>query len=354
MPRNGSGVYGPPAGTTATPNTPIESAKYNAYVADNAEAMTNSVNVNGTAPWQANQPMGNNKFTGMLGGSAAGDSANLGQVQSGIVAHAASVGGTADAITATFSPVFTAYTAKMRFRFTAGGANTVTAPTINVDTLGNKTIKKLNGAALAAGDIAGSGHVCECVYDGTDVLLLNPAAVATPTSIGKHTIFVPASAMIPRTTNGATSITLESPTNRVMRQALVFSPSVTQYAQFAVAMPKGWNAGTVTARFAWEHPATTVNFGVAWGIQGLTLADDDAFENAFGTAQVVTDTGGTTNDHYKTAETSAVTLSNTPAKGDTAIFQIYRDTANGSDNMAVDAYLFGVELYLTTDAATDA
>ena len=34
MPRNGSGVYGPPAGTTATPNTPIESAKYNAYVAD--------------------------------------------------------------------------------------------------------------------------------------------------------------------------------------------------------------------------------------------------------------------------------------------------------------------------------
>jgi hypothetical protein len=56
MPRNGSGVYGPPAGTTATSNTPIESAKYNAYVADNAEAMTNSINVDGTAPWQTNQP----------------------------------------------------------------------------------------------------------------------------------------------------------------------------------------------------------------------------------------------------------------------------------------------------------
>jgi hypothetical protein len=28
MPRNGSGVYGPPAGTAAVPNTPIESAKY--------------------------------------------------------------------------------------------------------------------------------------------------------------------------------------------------------------------------------------------------------------------------------------------------------------------------------------
>ncbi|WP_119271419.1 hypothetical protein [Taklimakanibacter deserti] len=174
MPRNGSGVYGPPAGTTATPNTPIESAKYNAYVADNAEAMTNSINVNGTAPWQANQPMGGFKFTNQGAGTAATDSANLGQVQSDIVAHAASVGGSADAITAIFAPTFTAYTAKMRFRFTAGAMNTSVNPTISVDGLGAKTIKKLNGVALAIGDITGAGHICDCVYNGTDVILLNP------------------------------------------------------------------------------------------------------------------------------------------------------------------------------------
>ena len=34
MPRDGSGVYSAPAGTTATPNTTIESAKYNALVSD--------------------------------------------------------------------------------------------------------------------------------------------------------------------------------------------------------------------------------------------------------------------------------------------------------------------------------
>lgn len=34
MPRNGSGVYSPPSGTTATPQTTIESGKYNAFVAD--------------------------------------------------------------------------------------------------------------------------------------------------------------------------------------------------------------------------------------------------------------------------------------------------------------------------------
>lgn len=41
MPRNGSGVFSAPAGTTATPNTPIESAKYNAFVAD----LTNDLNL---------------------------------------------------------------------------------------------------------------------------------------------------------------------------------------------------------------------------------------------------------------------------------------------------------------------
>lgn len=179
MPRNGSGVYGPPAGTAAVPNTTIESADYNAVISDIAQALTDSVNVQGTAPFQASQPMGGNKLTNLGSGAAASDSVNLGQAQSDLVAHATAVGGTADAITATFSPAFTAWTAKMRFRFAAGGANTVTTPTVNVDSLGAKTIKKLNGAALAVGDIAGSGHVCDCVYNGTDVILLNfaPAAV---------------------------------------------------------------------------------------------------------------------------------------------------------------------------------
>lgn len=178
MPRNGSGVYGPPAGTAAVPNTTIESADFNAVVADIAQALTDSVNVQGTAPYQSNQPMGGNKLTGLGVGSAAGDSANIGQIQADIIAHAASVAGTADAIAATFSPAFTAYAPKMRFRFTAGAANTIAAPTVNVDGLGPKTVKKLNGVALAVGDIAGVGHVCDCVYNGTDVILLNYAPLA--------------------------------------------------------------------------------------------------------------------------------------------------------------------------------
>jgi hypothetical protein len=77
MPRNGSGIYGPPPGTAAVPNTTIESAKYNAVVTDISQALTESVNVGGTAPFQANQSMGNNKLIAMGPGIAAGDSVNL-------------------------------------------------------------------------------------------------------------------------------------------------------------------------------------------------------------------------------------------------------------------------------------
>lgn len=108
-------------------------------------------------------------------GSLALHAATIAQTQSDIFAQAATVGGTGDAIVLTFSPTFAAWTANMRFRFTATAANTVTNPTINADSLGTKTVKKLNGAVLRAGDIAGSGHICECVYNGSDVILLNPA-----------------------------------------------------------------------------------------------------------------------------------------------------------------------------------
>jgi hypothetical protein len=99
-------------------------------------------------------------------------------VQSDIVAHAAAVSGTPDVITVTFAPAFAAYAARMRFRFTAIGANSTTNPMINVDGLGAKTIKKLAGLPLAVADIGGPGHICECIYNGTDVILLNFAPLA--------------------------------------------------------------------------------------------------------------------------------------------------------------------------------
>jgi hypothetical protein len=135
---------------------------------------------------------------------------------------------------------------------------------------------------------------------------------------------------------------------------LDFDPSTIEYAQFAIPMPKKWNAGTITVRFRWSHAATTTNFGVVWAAQALALSDDDAIAQNFGTAQTVTDTGGTTNDLYISAETAAITIAGSPAKEDSVVVRVYRVATDGSDTMAIDARLHAVEVFVTTDADTDA
>lgn len=91
----------------------------------------------------------------------------------------ANAGGTADAITATYSPAVTALTNGMTFGVRASSANATTTPTFtpNSGTIAAKTIVKGNGLPLVASDIAGGGHWIEMQYDSTldRWVLLNPA-----------------------------------------------------------------------------------------------------------------------------------------------------------------------------------
>lgn len=186
---------------------------------------------------------------------------------------------------------------------------------------------------------------------GTGSVKIGGNAVATA---GKQTAWVPALAMTPRTTNGAARGSVETTTNKVMISTLDFDAAVVEYAQFNAKMPKGWNEGTVTAVFEWSHAATTTNFGVAWSLAAVAISDGDAIDAARGTAQTVTDTGGTTDTKYSTAETSAITIGGTPVEGDWVVFEVARQVANGGDTMAIDARLHGLWLLYTTNAANDA
>lgn len=182
----------------------------------------------------------------------------------------------------------------------------------------------------------------------------DPANLAISTlGTGKQSIWIPATAMTARTTNGAASGTVQTTTNLVMLKSLDFDATTQEFAQFNFLAPKGWNEGTVTFKAVWSHAATTVNFGVAWSLAGQAFSDDDALDTAFGTAIVVTDTGGTTNDAYLTAESAAVTIGSSPAEGDWLVFQVARVPADGGDTMAIDARLHGVMLLYTTNANTD-
>lgn len=172
--------------------------------------------------------------------------------------------------------------------------------------------------------------------------------------VGKHTIWVPATQMVARTTNGAASGTVETTTNKNMIRTLDFDASTQEFAQFEIALPKSWDEGTVTFQPVWSHASTANNFGVVWALQGLARGDGDAQDAAFGTEQTSTDTGGTTDDLYIGPESAAITLAGTVVELDVLLFQIKRNVADSADTMAVDARLHGVKLFYTTDAATDA
>lgn len=211
------------------------------------------------------------------------------------------------------------------------------------------------------------------MYDGTYTGTLTPArmhagnstinCVMTPTDfqrngvsivpLGQQAIWVPAVSMIPRTTNGPATDTFETATNRVMMKTLAFDSTVNEHAQFWVQMPKSWDEGTIIYQAIWSQSNTTTNFGVAWALSAVAFADDDAADTAFGTEVIVTDTGGTNNDIYITAESAAVTVAGSPGNEEFVCFQVKRLPANASDTMTVDARLHGIKIHYTTNAATD-
>ena len=158
--------------------------------------------------------------------------------------------------------------------------------------------------------------------------------------------WIPAAAWIPRTTNGCGVDSREiGSTNRQNFDELLFDAATLEYAQALHILPSTYDNATVTVRFYWT--ASSGSGGVVWGIQGRALADDDALDIAFGTAQTVTDTLLATNDMHITSATSAVTLGGTPAANRPIQFQLYRDATNASDTLAVDARLLGVEISFT-------
>ena len=171
---------------------------------------------------------------------------------------------------------------------------------------------------------------------------------------GVHSIPIPATGMYTASTNGAAAGSSESSTNAVMLKTFDFDKDTDEYVQFQVPMPKSWNEGTITAKFYWSHASTSTNFGVSWGIQGVSFGDSDALDAAFGTGIVVDDTGGTTDDVFVSAATGAVTIAGSPAAEDLVIFRVYRDVSDANDTLAVDARLHAVKLDVTTDTGNDA
>ena len=172
-------------------------------------------------------------------------------------------------------------------------------------------------------------------------------------TVGKETIFVPAAAMYPTTTNGCAALAqVEGTAGRPEIKALDFDPSSDENAQFTVAFPKSWNESTITFK-AFFTVTGTDSGTVSWALSGVATADNDAIDVAFGTAVAPTAKAhsGTSGDINVTAESGNVTIAGSPSTDEMVFFNIMRDVS--ADDQTGDARLLGIQIFFTTDAAND-
>jgi hypothetical protein len=229
---------------------------------------------------------------------------------------------------------------------------TATSSAVNEITLANAATGN-NPTLTASGDDSNIGIALQT--KGTGVIQAEDAGgtVAAVKIAGKETMWIPASAMYGSDTNGADAQQVETTATRPDMKVLDFDASTAEYAQFSIAFPKSWNAGTVTYQVYWT-PSSTNTGDCIFGLQGVSCGDSDTLDVAYGTGVEVTDAGiGTVEDQQITSESGAVTIT-AAAVGEQTYFQLYRDAADGSDDFTGDARVLGIRLFFTTDLANDA
>ena len=199
MSYNGSGTFNiNTAGQPVVTGTTITSTAFNLLTADLATGLTTALTKDGQTTPTANIPMGAFKITGLGAGTAATDAAQYGQLQAGATTIATVTG--TDTLTGSLTPAIAAYATGNLFSFVAAATNTGAA-TINLNSLGAKSITKQGSTALSAGDIV-SNQLYLIEYDGTRFQLINPSSVSGVLSVSfGSTGLTPSTA-----TNGAITV----------------------------------------------------------------------------------------------------------------------------------------------------
>jgi len=200
MSYNGTGTFNiNTAGQPVVTGTTITSTAFNLLTADLATGLTTALTKDGQTTPTANIPMGTYKITGLGAGTSATDAAQYGQLQAGATTIATVTG--TDTLTGSLTPAIAAYATGNLFSFVAAATNTGAA-TINLNSLGAKSITKQGSTALSAGDIV-SGQIYLIEYDGTRFQLLN----APPATSGVTSISFGSTGLTPSTaTSGAVSV----------------------------------------------------------------------------------------------------------------------------------------------------
>ena len=262
MSYNGTGTFNiNTAGQPVVTGTTITSTAFNLLTADLATGLTTALTKDGQTTPTANIPMGTFKITGLGAGTSATDAAQYGQLQAGATTIATVTG--TDTLTGSVTPALAAYATGNLFSFVAANTNTGAA-TINLNSLGAKSITKKGSTALAAGDIV-SGQVHLIEYDGTRFQLINPSASSVSSISFGSTGLTPATATTGAVTVAGTLAIANGGTGTTSTTFVNAATNVTGTLPIA-------NGGTGTTSTTFVNAATNVTgtLPIANGGTGLT------------------------------------------------------------------------------------
>ena len=148
----------------------IMASRMDAEMDGMATGLSTCITKDGQTTVTANLPMATYKHTGVGDATARTQYGSAGQIQDGSLLYLGSISGT-NTITGNLTPAITAYVTGMMVAFKVGTTNTAST-TINVNGVGAKTIKNLEGNSLSGGELV-AGNIAVLYYDGTNMQLVS-------------------------------------------------------------------------------------------------------------------------------------------------------------------------------------
>lgn len=162
-----------------------------------------------------------------------------------------------------------------------------------------------------------------------------------------ETLFVPAGAMTPSESDGASVVEIYVSGNQTTHDAMRFpyQSGVATGVDFNIALPDDWDRGTIKAKLVWRlsamnsaSPGQNVKFALAAAAYG----DTEDYSSVLGTPVVVTDSVHGTSEMHITPATPALTVGGTPAAGKMIHFKVTRTFESIGDSCAADVNLLGI------------
>lgn len=180
-------------------------------------------------------------------------------------------------------------------------------------------------------------------------------ATLAPSPTGKQTIWVPASAMQPTTTDGCAALaTVEIQSYRPEIVSLDFpSNGGASNAQFSVAFPKAWDKGSLTYQVYWSSANTATNT-IQVGLIAVGVSNNIYINQSYGTQSYLSDDHcGDTSKLNVSSESASITVGGSVLDDSLVYFKFFRQSGLSADTHTSPCRLHGIKLFYTTDAGND-